>query len=102
MTKNNPAKAGDALVIYTSGLGAVDSPVTNGAAAPLDHLVNTVNAVTAMIGEVNANAGLAPRFAVNVTAPAGVAGRCGAGVDCRRAVESGGDARGTVSCFCRD
>ncbi len=50
MTKDNPAKAGDTMVIYTAGLGAVDSLVTDGAAAPLDHLVNTVNAVTAMIG----------------------------------------------------
>jgi uncharacterized protein (TIGR03437 family) len=78
---NNPAKAGDTLVIYTSGLGAIDSAVADGAAAPLDRLVHTVNPVTATIGGVNANvafAGLAPGFAVglyqvNVTVPPGVA-----------------------------
>jgi uncharacterized protein (TIGR03437 family) len=76
----NPARAGDTLVIYCSGLGAVDSAVTDGAAAPLDRLVRTVNPATATIGGVNANvgfAGLAPGFAVglyqvNVTVPSGV------------------------------
>jgi len=75
-----PATAGDALVIYCSGLGAVNPPVPDGSAAPSSPLSNTANPVTATIGEKPAPvffAGLAPGFAglyqVNVTVPQGIA-----------------------------
>jgi uncharacterized protein (TIGR03437 family) len=75
-----PAKAGDVLVLYCSGLGGLDSNVADGGMAPLDHLVNTANPVTVSIGGKSAStlfAGLAPGFAVglyqvNVTMPSGV------------------------------
>ncbi len=76
----NPARAGDTLVMYCSGLGPVDSAVTDGSAAPLDRLVRTLSPVTVSIGGVSVPAsfaGLAPTFAVglyqvNVVVPAGV------------------------------
>ena len=75
------AKVGDTLVMYCSGLGGVDSAVTDGGSSPSDRLVRTVNPVTVTIGGVNAPvsfSGLAPGFAVglyqvNVVVPAGVA-----------------------------
>lgn len=77
----HPARAGDALVIYCAGLGAVDPPVPAGAPAPSSPLSRTVNPVTATIGGVNAEvffAGLAPGFPaiyqVNAIVPAGVRG----------------------------
>jgi len=74
-----PASAGDALVIYCSGLGPVDPPVADGGAAPLSTLSHTVNPVTVTIGGQPAQvlfAGLAPGFAglyqVNIVVPAGI------------------------------
>ena len=77
----NPAKVGDTLVMYCSGLGPLDSAVTDGGAAPLDRLVNTLNPVSVQIGSVTVPAtfaGLSPGFAVglyqvNVVVPPGVA-----------------------------
>ncbi len=75
-----PASAGDALVIYCSGLGPVDPPVADGDAAPLT-LSHTVNPVTVTIGGQPAQvlfAGLAPGFAglyqVNIVVPASIPG----------------------------
>jgi uncharacterized protein (TIGR03437 family) len=77
----HPARAGDALVIYSAGLGAVDPPVPAGTPAPSSPLSRTTNTVTATIGGVNAEvffAGLAPGFPaiyqVNAIVPAGVSG----------------------------
>ncbi len=74
-----PATAGDALVIYCSGLGAVSPPVADGAAAPLSTLSKTANPVTVTIGGQSAQvlfAGLAPGFAglyqVNAIVPPGI------------------------------
>jgi uncharacterized protein (TIGR03437 family) len=74
----HPVKAGDALVIYCAGLGAVTPPVPNGRAAPAAPLSQTgIPSVT--IGHNPAHvlfSGLAPGFAglyqVNVTVPAEV------------------------------
>ncbi len=78
-TPSKPAAAGDTLVIYSAGLGAVTPPVPAGAAAPSSMLTATVNPVTVRIGGKAAQvlfAGLVPGFAglyqVNVTVPTGV------------------------------
>ncbi len=75
----NPVRAGDAIVIYCSGLGLPDPPVPAGSGAPSSPLATTVNPVTLTIGGVRANvffAGLAPGFAglyqVNAFVPQGV------------------------------
>ena len=74
-----PAAAGDVLVVYCSGLGAVDPPVAAGVSVPFDRLTRTTNPVTATIGGRDATvsfAGLTPGFTglyqVNVVMPAGV------------------------------
>jgi uncharacterized protein (TIGR03437 family) len=79
-TAANPASAGDALLIYCTGLGTVTPPVAAGSAAPTSQLSNTDNAVTATVGGQNAQVlfqGLAPGFVglyqVNVTVPSGIA-----------------------------
>jgi uncharacterized protein (TIGR03437 family) len=78
---SNPAKAGDSLLLYCTGLGALDSAVVDGSAAPLDRLVHATETVTATISGVSAPvafAGLAPGLAVglyqvNLTVPSGIA-----------------------------
>ena len=76
---SSPAKAGDALVIYCTGLGSVSPDAVAGSAVPSDALRQTVNPVTLTIGGVNAPvafAGLTPGltglYQVNATVPAGV------------------------------
>jgi uncharacterized protein (TIGR03437 family) len=75
----HPVKAGDALVIYCAGLGAVTPPVANGGAAPAAPLSQT-GIPTVTIGHRPAHvlfSGLTPGFAglyqVNVTVPDDVA-----------------------------
>jgi len=75
-----PATAGDTIVIYCTGLGAVSPPVMEGSPAPTTPpLSTTVNAVTVTIGGQPATvafSGLAPGFAglyqINVVVPSGV------------------------------
>ncbi|HTW65419.1 MAG TPA: hypothetical protein VME17_12410 [Bryobacteraceae bacterium] len=80
LPNNSAVTAGDVIVLYASGLGAVNPPVAAGVQAPVATLSNTVNPVTAMIGGQSAKvefAGLAPGFAslyqVNIVVPSGVA-----------------------------
>lgn len=76
-----PASAGDLLLIYCDGLGAVSPAVADGAAAPTSApFATTVNPVTATIGGQAAQvqfAGLAPGYSgvyqVNLIVPEGVA-----------------------------
>ena len=78
-TPANPATAGDVVVIYANGLGAVNPQVPSGTPAPMNGpLSQTVNPLTVTIGGVNAHvnfAGLAPGYPdlyqVNVVVPAG-------------------------------
>ena len=76
----NPAEPGDVLIIYCSGLGAVNPPVDAGAAAPgQEPFARTVDPVSVTIGGLGANvffAGLTPGFTglyqVNAFLPEGV------------------------------
>jgi uncharacterized protein (TIGR03437 family) len=77
---SNPVQAGEAIVIYCTGLGEVSPTVTAGTPAPLTSVSRTVNPVTVTIGGVPAIvafAGLTPGstglYQVNATVPAGVA-----------------------------
>jgi uncharacterized protein (TIGR03437 family) len=77
---NAPATAGDGLVFYAVGLGAVRPPVTAGDGALGNPLSYTVAPVSVTIGGVPASvffAGLTPGFVglyqVNLTVPSGIA-----------------------------
>jgi uncharacterized protein (TIGR03437 family) len=72
-----PGKAGDVLTILATGLGAVDSPIADGANS-LDKLRHTVTQPTVLIGGTPATvsfSGLSPQFVgvnqVNAQVPAG-------------------------------
>ena len=77
----DPVGADDVLIIYASGLGAVDPPVDAGLEAPgQEPFARTVNRVKVTIGDVRAKvffSGLAPGFTglyqVNAFVPEGVA-----------------------------
>jgi len=71
-----PAFVGSVIQVYATGLGAVDNPVVEGAAAPASPLSQTLATVQASIGGQTAQvqfAGLAPGFAglyqVNIVVP---------------------------------
>jgi uncharacterized protein (TIGR03437 family) len=75
----SPAKPGETILIYLTGLGAVKPAVTTGTPAPSNSLTSTVNTTAVYIDGLAANvlfSGLAPGFAglyqLNVTVPAGV------------------------------
>jgi len=79
VTRSNPASAGDVLVMYCNGLGAVSPALPTGTPAPVaGPLSHTVATLTVTIGGVAAKvdfAGMAPGYTdlyqVNVTVPAG-------------------------------
>jgi uncharacterized protein (TIGR03437 family) len=74
----HPATAGDVLILYATGLGAVTPSVADGANS-LDQIRNTVVTPTVMIGGVQAQvlfSGLTPQFTgvnqVNIVVPSGI------------------------------
>ncbi len=79
LPNNSPVSAGDVIVLYASGLGAVTPKVAAGSQTPLSPLSNTNNPVTVTIGgkqQTAEFAGLAPLFAqlyqVNAIVPSGL------------------------------
>lgn len=60
----HPAKLGDAIVIYATGLGAVDNPPADGGIPP-SGLVHTLTTPTVLVGGISAQvffSGLQPQF----------------------------------------
>jgi uncharacterized protein (TIGR03437 family) len=79
LADNSPVSAGDVVVLYAAGLGAVSPPVPAGSQASLTTLSYTTNPVTVTIGGMQQTAefaGLAPGFAslyqVNAIVPSGL------------------------------
>jgi uncharacterized protein (TIGR03437 family) len=61
-----PARAGETLVVYMTGLGRVDGPIAAGQKAPLSPLLNVLAPVEVDLGGVSVTpgfAGLTPGFA---------------------------------------
>jgi len=76
VTEATPAQPGDSVEAFVSGLGTVFPTVPDGAAAPLSPLSPTTQAITVVVGGINATvsfAGLVPTLAglyqVNFTVP---------------------------------
>jgi uncharacterized protein (TIGR03437 family) len=82
VSATNPARRGEAVQIYLTGLGAVNPAVADGAAAPASPLSTAVaTIINVYVGGVPAQVsfrGLAPGFAglyqVNAVIPAGAPG----------------------------
>ena len=82
VTESNPARPGEVVIVYATGLGAVLPEVPSGAAPPLQPPSSASATVTAEIGGQDARvhfAGLAPEFVglyqLNVEVPSGLATR---------------------------
>jgi uncharacterized protein (TIGR03437 family) len=81
VSASHPARRGDTVLIFMTGLGAVSPAVPDGAAAPLNPLSTVAAPVNVYIGGVPAPVsfrGLAPGFAslyqLNATVPASAPG----------------------------
>ena len=75
----HPVSAGDAIVIYCAGLGAVNPPATTGGAAPSSPAATTINPATVTIGGQTAPVffgglvgGFAGLYQVNAYVPKGI------------------------------
>jgi uncharacterized protein (TIGR03437 family) len=72
----NPAVIGDVVVIYCTGLGAVDPPVAAGAAATSSRTVNevtvTIGGRAARVDYAGLTAGLSGLYQINTRVPEGV------------------------------
>lgn len=87
VTTASPAKKGEAVSIYLTGLGVVTPAVSDGAAGQSSPLSKTVEAVTVTVGNLAATvsyAGLAPGFPglyqINATIPASLVGNGNVGL----------------------
>lgn len=61
----HPANVGDALILYANGLGPLDNPVQDGAAAGTTTLSHTLTVPQVLVGNVNAAvlfSGMTPQF----------------------------------------
>jgi uncharacterized protein (TIGR03437 family) len=74
-----PLREGDVMVIYASGLGGLDSPVTAGDPSPLEPVARTAHPAVVRVGETTCEvlfAGLTPGFVglyqINAILPPGV------------------------------
>jgi uncharacterized protein (TIGR03437 family) len=72
----HPAKVGDAIIIYATGLGPVDNTPADGGIPPSGTLVNTLTPPSVLVGGVSAQvlfSGLQPQFVgvnqVNIVIP---------------------------------
>jgi len=72
----HPVKVGDAIIIYATGLGAVDNPPADGGIPPSGTLVNTLTKPIVTVGGMTAQvlfSGLQPQFVgvnqVNIVIP---------------------------------
>jgi len=72
----HPVKIGDAIIIYATGLGAVDNPPADGGIPPAGTLVNTLTKPIVTVGGMTAQvlfSGLQPQFVgvnqVNIVIP---------------------------------
>ena len=79
VSSSNPVRAGDAILIFCTGLGATSPPFSSGERAPLSPLFTVVTPVTATVDGLSAPVlfnGLAPNlvgvYQVNVQIPVGV------------------------------
>jgi uncharacterized protein (TIGR03437 family) len=75
----SPAKIGETVSVYLTGLGAVSPTIADGDAGPVNPLANATSPITAYIGGTEATvgySGLAPQLAglyqINLTVPTGV------------------------------
>ena len=79
VTPKNPAQIGETVLLFLTGLGAVNPAITDGAAGPTLPLSSAVGKIQADIGGVAATvgySGLAPElgglYQINLTVPSGV------------------------------
>lgn len=79
VTKSSPAKIGETVSVYLTGLGAVNPLVPDGSAGPVSPLSQATNTITVDVSGLSATvgyAGLAPQLAglyqINFTVPTGV------------------------------
>ena len=79
VTPQNPARIGETIAVYLTGMGATDPVVANGAAGPVSPLAKTTEAIDVSLGRRSAKiaySGLAPLlrglYQLNFEVPAGV------------------------------
>lgn len=79
VTTQNPARIGETIAVYLTGLGAVDPAIANGAAGPVNPLAKTTENLDVHIGNRTAKivySGLAPQlrglYQLNFEVPTGV------------------------------
>ena len=77
----SPARGGETIMVYATGLGATDPPIQAGIVTPSTPLFHTVGQVSAILGGISAPvtfSGLTPGsvglFQINLQVPLGVSG----------------------------